>query len=56
MTPRPITTYQCIGGAVIGERRLADARKLRGGTLGEDFAQLDAPLVKRINIPDDALG
>ena len=56
MTASPVTTYQCICGAVVGERRLADARKLRGGTLGEDFAQLDPPLVKRVNIPDDALG
>jgi hypothetical protein len=46
MTPRPIPAYQCIGGAVVSERRLADDRKLRRGTLGEDLAQLDAPLVE----------
>jgi len=56
MTPRPISKYQRIGGAVVVERRPDGARKLRGGTLSEDFAQLDPPLVKRVNIPDDALG
>jgi hypothetical protein len=38
MTRRPVTKYQRIGGAVVVECRLAGARKLRRGTLGEDFA------------------
>src|SRR5208283_2941001 len=37
------------------ELRLFGALQLRDNSLGQGFAQLDTPLVKRINVPDSAL-
>ena len=32
------------------------AFKFRNNALGEDFAKLDAPLIERVDVPDDPLG
>src|SRR6266540_6302750 len=40
----------------MAESGLRLALKFRNYALGQHFAQLNAPLVKRINVPDNALG
>jgi hypothetical protein len=47
---------QGVGGTVVCELRLCFAFKLGDDALREDFAQFDAPLVERIDVPDSALG
>src|SRR6202035_4045418 len=44
------------GGTVVFELRFGDAFQLGDDSLGERLAQLDAPLVERIDIPHRALG
>ena len=38
------------------ERRLGPALELRDDSLGQHLAELDAPLVERVDVPDRALG
>src|SRR6185369_7725754 len=38
------------------ERGLCLAFELRDNTLGQDFSELDAPLIERVDVPDDTLG
>src|SRR6266480_5085480 len=40
----------------MAESGLRLALKFRNDALSQHFAQLDAPLVERINVPDNALG
>src|SRR5437667_11799849 len=40
----------------MAERGLRLALELRNDPLGEHLAQLDAPLIERVDVPDDALG
>src|SRR5579871_837488 len=41
-----------IGRAVVSEGGLGPGRQLRLDALGEDLAELDAPLVERVDVPD----
>src|SRR3954468_23609635 len=50
-----IAADQCVGRAVVRERRLALARQLGADALRQHLAELDAPLVERIDVPDHAL-
>src|SRR5664279_2524843 len=47
---------QLVGGAVVGEFRLALRLQLRGDALRELLAQLDSPLVERTDGPHRGLG
>src|SRR5215475_1286184 len=40
--------------AVVGERRLRLALELRNDALGQHLAELDPPLVERVDVPNDA--
>src|SRR6202012_2255229 len=51
-----IPADQRVGGAVVIERRLGRAFQLWNDALGERFAELDAPLIERVDLPDRALG
>src|SRR6185295_12530631 len=51
-----IAANQGVGRAVVRELGLRGAFKLGGGFLRQDFSQLDAPLVERIDVPDRPLG
>src|SRR5690242_10867918 len=53
--PLPVAADQVVGRAVVRELRLALALELRDDPLGELLPQLDAPLVERIDVPDDTL-
>src|SRR5207253_69989 len=46
---------QGIGRAVVLEIRLTLALQLRDDALGQQLAELDAPLVERVDLPDDSL-
>ena len=35
---------------------LVGARHLRNDLLGEDLAELDSPLIERVDVPDGSLG
>src|SRR5664279_1306262 len=50
-----IAPDQRIGGAVMGELRIRPALELGNATLRKHLAELDAPLVERVDVPDDAL-
>ena len=51
-----IAANEVVGGAVVLQLRFGFALKLGNDALGEGFAQLDAPLVKGVDLPDHALG
>src|ERR1700674_285050 len=51
-----IAADEGVGGTVMFELRLGGVFQLGDDSLGEDLAQLDAPLVERIDIPHRALG
>src|ERR1700722_17400743 len=51
-----ITPDQIVGGAVMLERRLRRAFELWNDALGQRLAELHAPLVEAIDVPDRALG
>src|SRR5438034_11759049 len=40
----------------MAERGLRLALELRNDPLGQHLAQLDSPLIERVDVPDDALG
>src|ERR1700745_3710324 len=42
--------------AIMAERRLCAALNFRNNALSQELAELHAPLVKRIDLPDRALG
>ena len=52
---RAIAADQLVRGAVVLEGRLGRGGQFGDDPLGEDFAELDAPLVERVDVPDDAL-
>src|SRR5690606_18986096 len=51
---RPVTPDQLVGRTVVGELGLR-ILELGDDALREHFAELDAPLVERVHIPDHAL-
>src|ERR1700722_6227594 len=51
-----VAADEVVGRAVMIESRLSRALELRNDALGKNFAELDAPLIERINLPDRALG
>ena len=51
----PVAADEVVRRTVVLELRFRLALKLRDDALGEHFAQLDAPLVERIDVPDHAL-
>src|SRR6185436_2304482 len=55
--PEPAgATDQGVRRAVVAELRLRLALELRDDPLGQHLAQLDAPLVEGVDLPDRALG
>src|SRR5262245_593094 len=50
-----IPRNQRVGRAVVGQFWLDLTLELGRDAVGEDFSQLDAPLVERIDVPDCAL-
>ena len=48
----PISPNQRIGRAVVLERGLLLIGELRDDALGQHLAELDAPLVERVDVPD----
>src|SRR4051812_74830 len=61
LTPRDrvfeplVEANQGIGGAIVREGRLGGALQLRKYSLREDLSEFDAPLIERIDLPDNAL-
>src|SRR3954447_14597626 len=53
---RPIAADQCVGRGVVRERRLLGRLQLRDDPLRELLAQLHAPLVEGVDLPDRPLG
>ena len=53
-SPRPIALDQRVGRGVVRELRLVGPQ-LGGDPLGQHLAELDAPLVERVDVPDRAL-
>src|SRR2546421_9475607 len=51
-----VAANQVVGRAVMAERGLRLALELRDDALGQHLAQLDPPLIERVDVPDDALG
>src|SRR5882672_3935341 len=52
----PVATDHVVGRAVMAERGLPLALELRDDALGQHLAQLDSPLIERVDVPDGALG
>ena len=52
----PVAADQVVGRTVVLELRFGLALQFRNDALRQHLAELDAPLVERINVPDDALG
>src|SRR5256885_577471 len=52
----PIALDEVVGGAVVAELGLRLALQLRDDVLGQHLAELNAPLIERIDDPDGALG
>src|ERR1022692_2920974 len=52
----PVIIDQTVRRAVVRKHRFCFALNLRNDALRQHFAQLDAPLIKRIDVPDHALG
>src|SRR5262245_5307659 len=52
---RPIAADQCVRGTVVRELAAARAVELGQDALGEDLAELDTPLIERVDLPDHAL-
>src|SRR6266850_2519034 len=50
-----ITANQVVGGAIVLERGFGRTFEFRNDALRQDLAQLDAPLIERIDVPDDTL-
>ena len=51
-----VAADQVVGRAVVAELGLGLALQLRDDALGQHLAQLDAPLIERVDVPDGALG
>src|SRR5512140_2559121 len=51
----PIAPDQVVGRAVMSERRVHPALQFRENSLSQHLAQLDSPLVERIDAPDHGL-
>src|SRR5208282_1071914 len=52
----PVITDQVVGRTVMRELRLCFALDLWNDALRQHLAQLDTPLIKRVDVPDCALG
>src|SRR5262249_40365040 len=52
----PITPDQVVRGAVVPELRSCRALQFGNDRLRQRLAQLDAPLIERVDVPNDALG
>src|SRR5262249_50086489 len=52
----PVTPDQVVGGAVVLERGRCRVFELRDDRLCQRLAQFNAPLVERVDVPNDALG
>src|SRR5207247_11453405 len=50
----PDATDQAVRRAVVTERWLCLALELRNDALGQRLAELDAPLIERVDLPDGA--
>src|SRR5882724_1382272 len=50
-----ITANQVVGGAIVLERGFGRTFEFRNDALRQDLAQLNAPLIERIDVPDDTL-
>ena len=50
-----IAPNECIGRAIMLQRWLIGCLKFRDNPVGQDLAQFDAPLIKRIDLPDRSL-
>src|SRR6185312_14083749 len=50
-----VAPNECIGRAIVLQRWLLGCLEFRDDLLGQDLAQLDAPLIKRIDLPDGSL-
>lgn len=50
-----ITADQCVRRAVVLERRFGRALELRDDALRQHLSQFHAPLIERVDLPDDAL-
>src|SRR4051812_24616285 len=55
-TAPPVASDQAVGGTVVLELWLLSGLELRDDPLRELLAQLDAPLVEGVDVPDRALG
>src|SRR6185369_13880884 len=51
-----IALDQRIGGAVVRELARNGSVELRQDALSKDLAELDTPLIERVDLPDHALG
>src|SRR5262249_56285170 len=51
-----IAADQVVGRTVMTKFGLGFAFELRDDALSQHLAELDAPLIKRVDVPDDALG
>src|SRR5207253_4364968 len=51
-----VTADQVVGRAIVRERRLGSAFKLRDDALCQDLAEFHAPLIERVDVPDNTLG
>src|SRR5215469_16141118 len=51
-----VPPYQGVGRGVVIQRRLLCGLEFRRYLAGQRLSELDAPLVKRIDLPDRALG
>src|SRR6267143_5064493 len=56
MPQLPVATDHVVCRTVMAERGLHLALELRDDALGQHLAQLDSPLIERVDVPDDALG
>ena len=56
-TPRAVAPDERVGGGIVGQAEIPVifSRQLRRDALGELLAELDAPLVERVDPPHDAL-
>lgn len=52
----PISGDEIVSRAVVTENRMGWIFQFRNDPLSQSFAELDAPLIKRVDVPDNALG
>src|SRR5690349_14247385 len=52
----PVAPYQVVRRAIMSKSGFHLALEFRNDALGQHLAQLDAPLIERVDVPDGALG